>query len=99
MGSVVGAGQVGEIKVRVDLRGGDVGVTEQLLHAAQILTRFKQMGGEGMTEEVWIDAAGQSLASRPLRDAQLDRPRLQSRSIAADEQRRHVEPGQRRTFA
>jgi hypothetical protein len=46
MGSVVGAGQVGEIKVGIDLRGGDVGVSEQLLHSTQILTRFKQMRGE-----------------------------------------------------
>jgi hypothetical protein len=37
---------VGEIKVRVDLRRGDVGVPEQLLDAAQILTRFKQMRGD-----------------------------------------------------
>jgi hypothetical protein len=37
---------VGEIKVSVDLRGGDVGVAKQLLDSAQILTRFKQMRGE-----------------------------------------------------
>src|SRR5207342_2793798 len=66
MGSVVGAGQVGEIKVGVDLRRGDVGVAQQLLHSAQILTRFKQMRGKRMTEQVWIDAARQALATCPI---------------------------------
>ena len=55
VGSVVGAGQVGEIKVGVDLRRGDVRVAEQLLHAAQILTRFKQMRRERMPEQVRVD--------------------------------------------
>ena len=63
----------GEIKVGVDLRRGDVGVAEQLLHAAQILTRFKQMRRERMAEQVRMDVAGQALAARPVGDAQLDR--------------------------
>src|SRR5262245_48252736 len=77
VGSVVGAGQVGEIKVRIDLRRGDVGMAEQLLDTAQILTRFKQMGREGMPEQVRVDTARQARAPRPLRDAQLDGPGLE----------------------
>src|SRR5689334_6023224 len=77
VGSVVGAGQVGEIKMRIDLGRGDVGVPEQLLHAAQILTRFKQMSGERVAEQVRVHARRQALAARPVGDAQLDRALLQ----------------------
>src|SRR5579863_9889095 len=44
--SVVDAGQVLEIKMGVDLGGGDVGVAEQLLHSAQLPDRFQQVRGE-----------------------------------------------------
>ncbi len=40
---VVDAGQMLEIKMRIDLGRGDVGVAEQLLDAAQVLARFEQM--------------------------------------------------------
>src|SRR3546814_6645524 len=36
MGGVVDLGQVLEIQVGVDLGGGDIGVAEQFLHAAQV---------------------------------------------------------------
>ncbi|KAG1364898.1 hypothetical protein G6F59_018894 [Rhizopus arrhizus] len=36
MRGVVDLGQVLEIEVGVDLRGGDVGVAEQFLHATQV---------------------------------------------------------------
>ena len=36
MRGVVDLGQVLEIQVRVDLGGGDIGVAQQLLHAAQV---------------------------------------------------------------
>ena len=88
VGSVVGAGQVGEIKVGIDLRRGDVGVSEQLLHSAQILTRFKQMRGEGMPEQVRMDMARKAFAPRPVSDAELDGAVLEARAIPADEQRR-----------
>src|SRR5215510_1204605 len=83
VGSVVGAGQVGEIKVRIDLRRGDVGVAEQLLDTAQILTRFKQMGREGMPEQVGINACRQAGAPRPLRDPELDGSWLEPLPVAA----------------
>ncbi len=44
-----------EIKVSVDLRGGDVGVAEQLLHPAKFSTGFKEMGSERMPEQVRVD--------------------------------------------
>src|SRR3954451_15887703 len=81
--------------MRVDLGRGDVGVAQELLYAAQILTRFKQMRGEGMTEQVRIDASRQPLAACPLSDAQLDRPRLQSRAVASDEKGGFIEGRER----
>ena len=57
MGRVVNAGEVLEVKVRVDLGGGDVGVAEQLLHAAQLAARLQQVRSEGMPEQVRMDAS------------------------------------------
>ena len=37
MGTVVNRGQVLEVQMSVNLRGGDVGMAEQLLHGAQVL--------------------------------------------------------------
>src|SRR5690606_29348205 len=44
--------------VRVDLGGGDVRVTEQLLYGTQVGAAVQQMAGESMTEHVRADAAG-----------------------------------------
>ena len=43
---IVCAGQMLKIKVRINLGGTDVGMTQKLLDAAQITTGFKQMGGK-----------------------------------------------------
>src|ERR1700755_2767867 len=42
----VDAGQVLEVKVSVDLGGGDVGVPEQLLHTPQLAAGLEQMRGK-----------------------------------------------------
>src|SRR5690606_7037979 len=44
--------------VRVDLGGGDVRVTEQLLYGTQVGAAVQQMAGESMTEHVRAVAAG-----------------------------------------
>ena len=36
----------------VDLRRGDVGVTEKLLHRAQVRAPLQEMAGKGMTEHM-----------------------------------------------
>src|SRR5687768_14067908 len=51
----VDAPQVLAIHMGVDLRGGDVGVTEHLLNGAQVGAPFEQMGGEGVPERMWRD--------------------------------------------
>jgi hypothetical protein len=38
--------------MRVDLRGGNVGVPEQLLNHAQIRPAFQQVAGKGMAQRV-----------------------------------------------
>ena len=46
--------------VGIDLSGGEAGMAEQLLHAAQIGAGIQQMGGEAMAQHVrrngWIQA-------------------------------------------
>ena len=39
--------------VRVDHRRADVGMTEQLLHGANVVARFKQVRGERVAQRVW----------------------------------------------
>jgi hypothetical protein len=89
---------VGEIKVGIDLGGGDVGVAEQLLDAAQILTRFKKMRRERMPEQVGVDLGRQTLAARPVADAQLHGAVLEPAAITANEHRGFFRRRQCRAF-
>ena len=41
MGLVINAGEMLEIKVGVDLGGGDIRMAKQFLNAAQVLTGFQ----------------------------------------------------------
>ena len=43
---VIHPGEMLEIQVRVNLRGAQVGVTQQLLYRAQVAGRFENMRGE-----------------------------------------------------
>ncbi len=47
---VVYLGQMLEIKMSINLCGRDVGMPEQFLHAPEVVTRFEQVGSEGMPE-------------------------------------------------
>ena len=42
----------------IDLRGGNVGVAEKLLHRAQIGAPLQEMAGKGVTQHVRRDAIG-----------------------------------------
>ena len=83
----VRAGQVLEIKVSVDLRGGDVGVPEQLLHPTKFSTGFKEMGRERMAEQVWVDMLVKPLPPGPVGNPGLHAPRPQPPAVLAYEQR------------
>ena len=43
MSCVIGLGQMLEIQPRIDLGGADIGVPEQLLHAAQVAAGLQHM--------------------------------------------------------
>ena len=43
---VIYASEMLEIQMRVNLRGAQIGVTQQLLHGAQVAGRFENMRGE-----------------------------------------------------
>ena len=45
MGLIIDAGEVLKIKVSVDLRRGDIGVAEQLLHNPQVGTMDQHVSG------------------------------------------------------
>ena len=62
---VVYLGQMLEVKVRIHLGRRDVGVTQQFLHAAQVVARLEQVGGEGMPEQVWIHLGVDTLPAWP----------------------------------
>src|SRR5262245_25436479 len=69
MRGIVDLGEVLKIKVRIHLRGRNIGVTEQFLHAAQILARFEQVRREGVPEHVRMHVHAEARASCPLRDS------------------------------
>ena len=54
MRGVVDGAQALAGQVRVDLRGGEVSVPEQLLHRAQVGAPFEQVGRERMAKRVWM---------------------------------------------
>jgi hypothetical protein len=55
MSFVVYLGEMLEVKVGVDLGGRNVGMAQQLLHSAQVVAGFQQVGSEGMPEEVRVN--------------------------------------------
>ncbi len=74
MCGVVDAGQMRKIEVGIDLRGADVGVTQQFLHAAQIGAGLEQMSCKRMTKHMRVDMQRRSLAARPRRRRAAARP-------------------------
>jgi hypothetical protein len=69
---VVYLGEVLEVKVSIDLGRGDVRVSQELLHAPQIVARLEKVGGKGMPEKVRVDTGIDALAPRPVVHAGLD---------------------------
>ncbi len=52
------------IDVGVDLRGGDAGVAEHLLHLPQVSPAGHEVGGETVAEGVWADIGGNTRPRR-----------------------------------
>src|SRR5687768_5179768 len=74
-------------------------MAEQLLHSAQILTRFKKMRRERVAKQVRIDARGEPLSPCPIGDASLDRAMLEPRAVLRHEHGRLLDGRERRAFA
>ena len=84
---VVDAGQVREIKVRVDLRRTDVGMPQEFLDAAQVAARLEQVRREGMAQQVRMHRHVEAARRRPAADAPLDRARAEAAAALPDEER------------
>ena len=65
MGSVVNLGEVLKIKVRVNLGGRNIRVTQELLNTPQIVAGFQQMRGERVTEHMWMQVLPETLPFGP----------------------------------
>lgn len=72
MGFVVHLGQVLKIQMGVDLGGGDIGVTEQLLHQTQVTAGFEHMAGKGVAQHMRMDMGIHTLLLTQLLQAQLN---------------------------
>ncbi len=59
---------------------------QELLHAAQVVTRLEQVRGEGMPEQVRVDLGVDALAPGPVVHARLYAAATQARAPVADEQ-------------
>ena len=69
---VVYLGQMLEIKVRIDLRRGYIGMAQELLDTPQIMTGFEQMCCEGMPEQMRVNVRVDALFPSPVADSGLD---------------------------
>src|SRR4030095_6570049 len=65
MRGVVDLGERLKVEMRVDLRGGNAGVPQQLLHGAQILRGLEQVGRERMAQHVRMHALAEPAAAPP----------------------------------
>ena len=64
---VIGFGEVLKVQPCVDLGGADVGVAQQLLHAAQVAAGLQHMAGKGMAQHVRVHRRGHArLQAAPL---------------------------------
>jgi len=79
MARLVDAAQIVDVDVRVDLRGGQVGVAEQLLHDAKVRSACEKMRGKAVPQRVrgymLLDARGDRVrADEPPHRCSVQRP-------------------------
>ena len=85
MGSIIGLGQVLKIQPRVHLRGGDVGVAQQLLHGPQVAAGLQQVAGKAVAQHVRMHRGGQTGLLATGFKALPDALRREPRAVLADE--------------
>jgi len=86
MGAIVHLGQMLKVQVGIDLRGPDVGVTEQLLHRAQIPTRLQQVRRERVAQHMRMDVSPDPALQGSLGEPRLHRARRDPAPVATHEQ-------------
>ena len=74
-------------QVGVDLRGGEVPVSEGPFDHQDIAGAAVEVGGEGVPQTVGTDALADARLSQPVLDAVGDLPRRQARAAVGEEQR------------
>src|SRR4051794_21852591 len=86
MSFVVDTGEVLKIKMGVNLGRRNIGVAQQLLHATQIPTRFKEMRCKRMPEQVGVYAQAHALSPSPISHPCLHSSPAQTLAATPDEQ-------------
>ena len=86
MRRIIGFGQVLEIKPRVNLRGADVGVAEQLLHGTQIAAGLQYVAGKRVAQHVRVNRHRQARLQAARSQALPDRLRSEPRAVLANEE-------------
>ena len=61
-----------EVEMRIYLRSGNVGVTQQFLYRAKIAAGLKHVTGKGMAQHVRVKLAGELLFNAPALQATLN---------------------------
>ncbi len=89
MGLPMGVLQAGDTDVGIDLRGRKAGMTQEVLHQAQVGSIVQQMGRVGMPDLVWSQVARQIGQCEVLLQKQLNRPGAQPLLSRIDNARRN----------
>ena len=86
VGVFIGLGQMLKIQPRIDLRGGNAGVAQQLLHGPQITAGLQHMAGKRVAQHMRMHARRQPGLLPALLEPGPDGLACQSLAPAADEQ-------------
>src|SRR6185436_5882489 len=86
MSSIVSLRQVLEVQVRVNLRRGNAGMPQHLLHRAQVAARLQHVRGERVPQDVGMDVRREATLERPALRPLLHRTRAEAPAVAADEE-------------
>ena len=83
---VVHPGQMLKIQVRINLGRGDIAVSQQFLHRAQVAAGLQQMAGKGVAQHVRMDLASQAPVAGEFAQPLLHAARADARAAAAEKQ-------------
>ena len=85
MRRIINPGKMLKIEMGINLRGGDVRVSEHFLHRAQIAAGSEHMAGEGMTQHVRMQSLPETVLFRPPIKSILNSARAESCTVVVHE--------------